>query len=541
MANSIDLHEVAHQERERRSVYPWRVKVCSSTACLSAGSGATREAITTAVDDAGAGAECQIVPTGCLGLCSKGPLVRVEPRGSEATLYGDVTSSDGTRIVTEHVLGGKPVAELTVDEKAPFFARQCRVVLANAGKIDPDRIEDYIAEGGYRALEKAVTTMTPAEVLAEIKASGLRGRGGGGYPVGAKWSLLAAAEAPEKYVIANGDEGDPGAFMDRTVMEDDPHRVIEGMAIAAFATGAQRGYIYVRAEYPKAVERLEQSLKAARRHKLIGRSVLGTDFGLSIEVRIGAGAFVCGEETALIASVEGLRGVPRLRPPYPTERGLFGAPSMINNVETLANIPVILTNGAEWFRGRGTESSPGTKVFAIAGDVVNTGLIEVPMGISLREIIEEMAGGVPGGKAFKAAQTGGPSGGCIPASLIDTPVDYESLQELGSIMGSGGLIVMDDSASMPEIARYFMQFCMDESCGKCVPCRAGTVQLHGLLDRICRGEGRPHDLKLLSELCTVVRETSLCGLGRSAPNPVASTLQYFRPEYEALLKETAHA
>ena len=541
MANPIDLHEVAHRERERRSVYPWRIKVCSSTACVSAGATAAREAITAAVDDAGATADCQVVPTGCLGLCSHGPLVRLEPRGADATLYGDVGPEDGTAIVTEHVLGGQPVTEKALDESMPFFARQCRVVLANAGKIDPDRIEDYVAEGGYRALEKAVTTMTPADVLAEVKASGLRGRGGAGYPVGSKWSLLAESDAPEKYVIANGDEGDPGAFMDRTVMEDDPHRVLEGMAIAAYATGARRGYIYVRAEYPKAVERLENALRAARRHRLVGRNVLGTDFDLSIEVRIGAGAFVCGEETALIASVEGLRGIPRLRPPYPTERGVFGCPSMINNVETLANIPAILARGADWYRSMGTVSSPGTKVFAIAGDVVNTGLIEVAMGISLREIIEEMGGGTPGGKAFKAAQTGGPSGGCIPASHLDTPVDYESLQELGSIMGSGGLIVMDESASMPEIARYFMQFCMDESCGKCVPCRAGTVQLHGLLDRICRGEGRPRDLKLLAELCTVVRETSLCGLGRSAPNPVASTLQYFRSEYEALLEESTHA
>ncbi|HEY6795952.1 MAG TPA: NuoF family protein [Kineosporiaceae bacterium] len=541
MADPIDLHEVAHAEREGRSVFPWRVKVCSSTACLSAGAARTREAITAAVDDAGLGHDCQIVPTGCLGLCSRGPLVRVEPRGAERTLYGTVGTAEGARIVTKHLVGDEPATDLVLDEQMPFFARQRRVVLANAGRIDPDRIEDYIAEGGYRALEKAVTTMTPAGVLAEVKASGLRGRGGAGYPVGSKWALLAASQAPEKYVIANGDEGDPGAFMDRTVMEDDPHRVIEGMAVAAFATGAQRGYIYVRAEYPRAVQRLEQALRAARRHRLIGKNVLATDFSLSIEVRIGAGAFVCGEETALIASIEGRRGMPRLRPPYPTESGLFGRPSMINNVETLANIPAILMKGAEWFRGMGTASSPGTKVFAVAGDVVNTGLIEVPMGISLREIIEEMAGGVPGGKAFKAAQTGGPSGGCIPARNIDTPVDYESLQELGSIMGSGGLIVMDESSSMPEVARYFMQFCMDESCGKCVPCRAGTVQLHGLLDRICRGEGRRHDLNLLAELCTVVRETSLCGLGRSAPNPVASTLQYFRPEYEALLEEAPRA
>jgi bidirectional [NiFe] hydrogenase diaphorase subunit len=541
MASPIDLHEVAHAERELRSVHPWRIKVCSSTACLSAGAGTTREALVAAVGDAGVGDDCQVVPTGCLGLCSRGPLVRVEPRGEDPTLYGDVTPADGARIVTEHVLGGTPLADRALDERMPFFSRQCRVVLANAGKIDPDRLEDYVAEGGYRALEKAVTTMSPADVLAEVKASGLRGRGGAGYPVGNKWALLAASDSPEKYVIANGDEGDPGAFMDRTVMEDDPHRVIEGLAIAAYATGARRGYIYVRAEYPRAVQRLDQALRTARRHKLIGRGVLGTDFNLTIDVRIGAGAFVCGEETALIASIEGKRGTPRLRPPYPTQSGLFGRPSMINNVETLANVPAVISNGAEWFRGMGTESSPGTKVFAVAGDLVNTGLIEVPMGITLREIIEEIGGGVPHGRDFKAAQTGGPSGGCIPARNIDIPVDYESLQELGSIMGSGGLVVMDSSARMPEVARYFMQFCMDESCGKCVPCRAGTVQLHGLLDRICRGEGRPDDLNLLAELCTVVRETSLCGLGRSAPNPVSSTLTYFRSEYEALLGEVDRA
>ncbi len=535
MADLIDLHQVAHTERERRSRYPWRVKVCSSTGCLSAGAAATREAISTAVDEAGAAGDCQVVPTGCLGLCSRGPLVRVEPRGATRTLYAGVSPQDGSRIVAEHVLGGHPVDELALDEQMPFFARQHRVVLANAGRIDPDRLEDYVAEGGYRALEKAVTTMTPADVIAEVKASGLRGRGGAGYPVGSKWSLLAASEEATKYVVANGDEGDPGAFMDRTVMEDDPHRVIEGLAIAAYATGAQRAYMYVRAEYPRAIERLEHALRAARRHRLIGRSVLGSDFSLGIEVRIGAGAFVCGEETALIASIEGRRGMPRLRPPYPTERGLFGRPSMINNVETLANIPAVLLNGANWFRETGTGSSPGTKVFAVAGDLVNTGLIEVPMGITLREIVEEIGGGVPDGGQFKAAQTGGPSGGCIPARHLDTSVDYESLQELGSIMGSGGLIVMDSRSSMPEVARYFMRFCMDESCGKCVPCRAGTVQLHGLLDRICRGEGRQSDLLLLAELCTVVRETSLCGLGRSAPNPVSSTLHYFRHEYEALI------
>jgi bidirectional [NiFe] hydrogenase diaphorase subunit len=377
--------------------------------------------------------------------------------------------------------------------------------------------------------------MTPEQVVEEIRGSGLRGRGGAGYPVGSKWALLAGAESEQKYVIANGDEGDPGAFMDRTVMEDDPHRVLEGMAIAAYATGASRGYIYVRAEYPKAVERLDRAIRAARRNRLLGRRILDFDFSFEVEVRIGAGAFVCGEETALIASIEGKRGSPRLRPPYPTEAGLFGMPSMINNVETLANIPKIVEQGAEWFRSIGTHASPGTKVFALAGGIEHTGLIEVPMGIPLRTIVEEMGGGVPDGGEFKAAQTGGPSGGCIPAVFLDTPVDYESLRELGSIMGSGGLVVMDDSVSMPEVARFFMEFCMDESCGKCVPCRAGTVQIHGLLDKICTGDADVDDLALLDELCAVVRETSLCGLGQSAPNPVVSTLHYFRSEYEELL------
>lgn len=541
MADPIDLHEIANQESERRGQYPWRIKVCSSTACLSAGSGKTRDAIVAAVDAAGLGSECQVVPTGCLGPCSKGPLVRVEPRGAEATLYGAAYADEGTRIVTEHVVGSTPAADLVVDENQPFFARQHRVVLANAGKIDPERLEDYIAEGGYRALEKVITTMTPAEVLAQVKESGLRGRGGGGFPTGRKWDLLANAPGPDKYVIANGDEGDPGAFMDRTVMEDDPHRVIEGVAIACYATGANSAYLYVRAEYPRAVEHLETALRAARRNRLLGKGIFGSDFNLTIQVRIGAGAFVCGEETGLIASIEGRRGVPRLRPPYPTEKGLFGKPSMVNNVETLANLPAIVMNGAAWFRALGTEGSPGTKVFALAGDVTNTGLIEVPLGITLREIIEDIGGGVPDGKAFKAAQTGGPSGGCIPATHLDTPVDYESLKALGSIMGSGGLIVIDETAKMPEIARFFMQFCTDESCGQCVPCRTGTVQMLGILDRICRREGRHIDLELLTEISQVIRDASLCALGKTAANPVSSTMQYFRSEYEALVEEAARA
>ena len=377
--------------------------------------------------------------------------------------------------------------------------------------------------------------MAPEEVVEQVRISGLRGRGGAGYPTGSKWALLAAAAGDTKYLVANGDEGDPGAYMDRTVMEDDPHRLIEGMAIAAYATGAARAYIYVRAEYPRAVERLDRAIRVARRNRLLGRRILDTDFDLEIEVRIGAGAFVCGEETALMASIEGRRGTPRLRPPYPTERGLWGAPTMINNVETLANIPAIVTNGGSWFASIGTPSSTGTKVFALAGDLVNTGLIEVPMGITLRHIVEDIGGGIPNGRSFKAAQTGGPSGGCIPAEFLDTPVDYDSLRELGSIMGSGGLIVMDDEVVMPDVAKYFMEFSMDESCGKCTPCRAGTVQMHGILDRITTGTGTRRDLRDLEHLCQVVRDTSLCGLGQSAPNPILSTIHYFRDEYEALL------
>ena len=540
MAAPIDLHHVAELELEDNSRYPYRIKICGSTACQSAGAGATIASVSQAVEDAGRGNDVQVMATGCMGLCSRGPLVRVLSRGHDEVMYGNVDGDVGGELV-DGLVTGRPLEHHRVDAEMPFFARQRKVVLINGGIIDPDRIESAVAHGAYRALEKALSSMRPDEVVDVIKASGLRGRGGAGYPTGNKWTLLAASDAEDKYVIANGDEGDPGAYMDRTVMEDDPHRVIEGLTIAAYATGANRGYIYVRAEYPKAVERLDRAIRAARRSRLLGRKILESDFDFEIEVRIGAGAFVCGEETALIASIEGRRGSPRLRPPYPTERGLFGRPSMINNVETLANIPGIVLNGPEWFRETGTPESPGTKVFALAGDLENIGLIEVPMGISLRDIVEEMGGGIPGEKSFKAAQTGGPSGGCIPAEHLDTPVDYENLRELGSIMGSGGLIVMSDDASMPEVARFFMEFCMDESCGKCVPCRAGTVQMFRLLDRICKGEGKRKDLVILENLCATVRETSLCGLGQSAPNPVVSTLHYFRSEYEDLIGETVDA
>jgi bidirectional [NiFe] hydrogenase diaphorase subunit len=542
MATPIDLHEVAEREHEARSRYPWRLKACASTSCLSAGAGATMQAMEEAVETEDLALDVKLIPTGCMGLCSRGPLVRLLRRGGEETMYGDVTPEVGVDIIRSHVRDSRPVDGKQLDEAMPFFASQERIVLANGGIIDPDRIESYVAHGGYLALEKALTSMSPEEVVAEVRDSGLRGRGGAGYPAGSKWALLAAAPGDQKYVVANGDEGDPGAYMDRTVMEDDPHRVIEGISIAAYATGASKAYIYVRAEYPRAVERLDRAIRVARRNRLLGRRILDTDFNLEVEVRIGAGAFVCGEETALMASIEGRRGTPQLRPPYPTERGLWGSPTMINNVETLANIPSIVSRGSEWFSSIGTEKSKGTKVFALAGDLENIGLIEVPMGITLRHIVEDIGGGIPDGHTFKAAQTGGPSGGCIPAEFLDTPVDYDSLRNLGSIMGSGGLIVMNDQVRMPDVARFFMEFSMDESCGKCTPCRAGTVQLHGLLDRIAGGSGTQRDLRDLEHLCQIVRDTSLCGLGQTAPNPVVSTLHYFRDEYEALLtEEVSHA
>ncbi len=535
MAAPIDLHEVAEREHEARSRYPWRIKACGSTACLSAGSGSTISALEQTIETSDLALDAVVIPTGCMGLCSRGPLVRVLRRGGDETMYADVDEGVAVDIVRSHIRNHQPVEDNVLDLDIPFFSAQERIVLATGGVIDPNRIEGYVAHGGYVALQHAITKMTPDEVVEEVRDSGLRGRGGAGYPTGSKWSLLARAEGDPKYVVANGDEGDPGAYMDRTVMEDDPHRLIEGIAIAAYATGASKAFIYVRAEYPRAVERLDRAIRVARRNRLLGRKILDSDFNLDVEVRIGAGAFVCGEETALMASIEGKRGTPHLRPPYPTEHGLWGQPTMINNVETLANIPAIINNGAEWFRSIGTPSSPGTKVFALAGDLVNIGLIEVPMGITLRTIIEDMGGGIPEGGTFKAAQTGGPSGGCIPAEYLDTPVDYDSLRQLGSIMGSGGLIVMDDSQKMPEVAKFFMEFCMDESCGKCTPCRAGTVQIHTLLDRICAGEGSVSDLRHLEQLCATVRDTSLCGLGQSAPNPVLSTLQYFGKEYEELL------
>jgi len=505
------------------------VNVCNAAGCQSLHSEEIKTALVKAASDEGLNAiSCHVRQVGCLGLCGAGPLVSVEPSG---LLYQHVQPENAPGIIRQ--LNGPPVERIALDPKLPFFARQERIVLENSGTIDPERLEDYIAADGYLALATVLSEMTPANVVAEITKSGLRGRGGAGYPTGLKWSTVAKAAGPEKVVICNADEGDPGAFMDRSVLESDPHRVLEGMVIAAYAVGATEGFIYVRAEYPLAVERLKTAMRHAERHGLLGNNICGTQFTFRISIRLGAGAFVCGEETALIASIEGGRGQPRPRPPYPAQSGLWGRPTLINNVETFANIAPIIRRGGEWFSKIGTERSKGTKTFALAGCIKNTGLIEVPMGITLRDIIFEIGGGIPNGREFKAVQTGGPSGGCIPSQHLDSPVEYETLTRLGSIMGSGGMVVMDDSSSMVDVARYFMEFCMTESCGKCVPCRAGTVQLHELLGHFLDRTATPRDLELIEQLCDLVKNTSLCGLGQSAPNPVLSTLRYFRNEYEA--------
>jgi bidirectional [NiFe] hydrogenase diaphorase subunit len=470
----------------------------------------------------------EVIPIGCPGPCSLGPLVRMDRPKQPERLYQRVSLD-----LVPALLADASAKDHLLPPDAPFFRPQRKIVLENSGVINPESLDEYVARGGYAALAEVLRDATPAQVCDTITRSGLRGRGGAGYPTGVKWNLVRKAAGDRKYVIANGDEGDPGAFMDRAVMESDPHRVLEGMAIAGFAVGADHGYIYVRGEYPVAVRRLGQAAEDAARRGLLGRAILGTKFDFHIEIRIGAGAYVCGEETALIASIEGNRGQPRPRPPYPAESGLFGKPTLINNVETLAAIAPICRHGADWFAAIGTTTSKGTKVFALSGAVARTGVIEVPMGTTLREIVFDIGGGIPCGKKFKAVQTGGPSGGCIPEQHLDTPVDYESLQRLGSIMGSGGMIVMDESTSMVDVARYFMGFCRDESCGKCIPCRAGTVQLHHLLDKIMKGVGTSDDLALLEDLCDVVKHTSLCGLGQSAPNPVLNTLRYFRDEYQA--------
>ncbi len=524
------LDQIASDEAALRQGVQHRLNICMAAGCLSLGSDTLKSALERAVSDRKAA--CQVKGVGCMGLCSRGTLVAVEPAG---TLYQGVTMGDAAEIV-EH-LTGAPVSRLESSRDNPFFKRQVAVVLENSGRIDPERIEEYVAVAGYQALTQALTEMTPAEVIEQISISGLRGRGGAGYPTGLKWGTVAKAPGPQKYVICNADEGDPGAFMDRSVLESDPHRVLEGMIIAGYAVGASRGYIYVRAEYPLAIARLTTAIRQAKHLGVLDTEICNTQFSFDIELRLGAGAFVCGEETALIASIEGGRGTPRPRPPYPAQSGLFGAPTLINNVETFGNVPAIIRKGGDWYAGMGTKKSKGTKVFALTGKINCTGLIEIPMGMSLREIIFDVGGGVPEGRKFKAVQTGGPSGGCIPEQLLDMPVDYESLAQVGSIMGSGGMIVMDDTSCMVDVAKYFMEFCMTESCGKCIPCRDGTVQMYDLLTKISQGKATRGDLAMLEELCDLVKNTSLCGLGQSAPNPVLSTLRYFRDEYLSHIDE----
>jgi bidirectional [NiFe] hydrogenase diaphorase subunit len=520
-----ELEQIAQSERAAQASIPQGINVCLAAGCISCDSQSVKDALDKETARRNGGGQCKIKGVGCMGLCAEGPLVST----NTGTLYKRVSPADAPALLDS--LEQRPVERLVCRKDVPFFQRQKKIVLENSGVIDPERIEEYVAADGYRALMQAITEMTPAEVVDQLVKSGLRGRGGAGYPTGLKWSTVSKAVGTQKYVICNADEGDPGAFMDRSVLESDPHRVLEGMLIAAYAVGATHGFIYVRAEYLLAIKRLKIAIRQAEKLELLGTDICGTHFSFRIELRVGAGAFVCGEETALIASIEGRQGTPRPRPPYPAQEGLLGQPTLLNNVETFANVPPIIRNGGAWYAGIGTEKSKGTKVFALAGRIQNTGLVEVPMGISLREMVYEIGGGIPDGKQFKALQTGGPSGGCLPAECLDMPVEYESLARAGSIMGSGGMVVMDESSCMVDVAKYFMDFCMSESCGKCIPCRVGTYQMHRLLDTITKLQATPADLALLEELCDLVKNTSLCGLGQSAPNPVLSTLRYFAGEY----------
>ena len=522
------------------------IMVCGGTGCTSSGSMTLISTLEAELKAKGLENEVKVVKTGCFGLCALGPVMIVYPDG---TFYSMVKTDDIPEIVEEHLLKGRPVERLVYKDVAPgeeahvstslndtaFYKNQMRVALKNCGLINPENIEEYIALDGYAALGKVLTEMTPEQVIDVVLDSGLRGRGGAGFPTGMKWKLARTIVpvADQKYVCCNADEGDPGAFMDRSVLEGDPHALIEAMAIAGYAVGATQGYVYVRAEYPIAVKRLQIAIEQAREYGLLGKDIFGTGFEFDMDIRLGAGAFVCGEETALMTSIEGNRGEPRPRPPFPAEKGLFGKPSLLNNVETYANIPQIILKGADWFKSIGTEKSKGTKVFALGGKITNTGLVEVPMGTTLRTVIEEIGGGIPNGKKFKAAQTGGPSGGCIPAHLIDTPIDYDNLLAIGSMMGSGGLIVMDEDNCMVDIAKFFLEFTVDESCGKCAPCRIGTKRLLEILEKITSGNGTLEDLDRLEELGNYIKSASLCGLGQTAPNPVLSTLHYFRDEYIA--------
>lgn len=523
-------------------MYRSHVLVCGGTGCTSSNSAAIIEALEKEIEAKGLSDEIKVIRTGCFGLCALGPIMIVYPEGC---FYSQVQVEDVPEIVEEHLLKGRMVKRLLYDEtvhsgdtikslnETNFYKKQKRVALRNCGVIDPENIDEYIAYDGYQALAKCLSEYTPEEVIDIVKRSGLRGRGGGGFPTGRKWELAAMNKADQKYVVCNADEGDPGAFMDRSVLEGDPHCIVEAMAICGYAVGATEGYVYVRAEYPIAVRRLQKAIEDARGYGLLGKDLFGSGFDFDLHIRLGAGAFVCGEETALMTSIEGNRGEPRPRPPYPAVKGLFGKPTTENNVETFANIPQIILNGPEYFSSMGTEKSKGTKVFALGGKINNTGLVEIPMGTTLREIIEEIGGGIPNGKKFKAAQTGGPSGGCIPADLIDTPIDYDNLTAIGCMMGSGGLIVMDEDNCMVDIAKFFLDFTVDESCGKCSPCRIGTKRMREILEKITSGKGTLEDIDKLEELAHYIKENSLCGLGQTAPNPVLSTLKFFREEYIA--------
>ena len=522
-------------------MYRSHVLVCGGTGCTSSNSQKIIEAMQAEIKAKGLENEVQVIRTGCFGLCALGPIMIVYPEGC---FYSEVKVEDVPEIVEEHLLKGRMVKRLLYSETVTpteikglhdtaFYKKQKRVALANCGVINPEDINEYIAYDGYQALAKCLTELTPEQVVQIVKDSGLRGRGGGGFPTGLKWSFTAANQADQKYVVCNADEGDPGAFMDRSVLEGDPHCLIEAMTICGYATGATEGYVYVRAEYPIAVARLQIAINQAKEMGLLGKDIFGSGFDFDLHIKLGAGAFVCGEETALMTSIEGNRGEPRPRPPYPAVKGLFGKPTTENNVETFANIPAIIRNGGQWFASMGTEKSKGTKVFALGGKIANTGLVEIPMGTTLRDIIYEIGGGIPGGKKFKAAQTGGPSGGCIPASLIDTPIDYDNLTAIGCMMGSGGLIVMDEDNCMVDIAKFFLDFTVDESCGKCTPCRVGTKRLREMLDKITDGKATLEDLDKLEELCHYIKDNSLCGLGQTAPNPVLATLKFFRDEYVA--------
>jgi len=532
-----ELQAMARKELEKRSAYRCRLLVCYSSPCLASGAEAVHKALAQAVKERNLDAEVDVTRTGCVGPCSRGPLVTVRIPGREDVIYEHVTPEFAVRILEEHALGNRVLDEKVLPGDLPFFTKQLKVVLANSANLDPESLESSVSMGGFTALCKVLEEMTPEQVVDEIKKSGLRGRGGGGFPTGLKWDLVRKAAGEKKYIVANGDEGDPGAYMDRTTMESDPFLVLEGMAIAAYAVGADQGYIYVRAEYPLAAERLGKAIKKAEKAELLGNRIFGSNFNFRVDIRLGAGAFVCGEETGLLTSIMGRRGQPYPRPPFPANSGLWGCPTLINNVETFANIAPIINRGGDWYAGIGTEKSKGTKIFALAGEINNTGLIEVPMGITLREVVYEIGGGIPKGAGFKAAQTGGPSGGCIPAQFLDTPIDYENLAALGSIMGSGGLVIMNDRSCMVDVARFFMDFCRDESCGKCIPCRVGTSQMLRILERICNGSAVMDDLDKLRELAEMVQDTSLCGLGFTSPNPTLSTLKYFREEYEAHIRD----